>query len=150
MAISDLDIPYYGASYFPGSSLHIRVVELDPPSNQGNRDVPIALGGQFPVLTPPEMTLEKVCDPDLVVPGDTITFTITWSNIGQADATCVILTDTLDWVAEIIPGSFLFWTSENPVKMAPSPGPVLSGQSFTWDIGYWRGTGENAACGDSR
>jgi uncharacterized repeat protein (TIGR01451 family) len=141
MAISDLDIPYYGASYFPGSSLHIRVVELDPPSNQGNRDVPIALGGQFPVLTPPKMTLEKVVDPDIVVPGDTITFTITWSNIGQADATCVVLTDTLDWAAEIIPGSFLFWTSENPIKMAPSPGPVLGGQSFTWDLGYWRGTG---------
>ncbi len=139
LAVTDLSADYRGASYWPGESLHVKIISLDPSSNQGNRDVPISVGRDL--LQPPEMTLEKTCNPTIVVPGDTITFTITWSNIGQADATCVILTDTLDWVGAIIPGSFLFWTSENPVKMAPSPGPVVSGQSFTWNIGYWRGTG---------
>jgi serine-aspartate repeat-containing protein C/D/E len=139
LAMTDLSIDYKGASYWPGESLHVKIIELNPCSNQGNRDVPISVGKTL--LKPPEMTLDKYCDPYVVLRGDTITFEIVWTNLGEADASCVLLTDDLDWVAHIIPGSFLFWTNENPTPMPPSPGPVITGQHFELDIGYWRGTG---------
>ena len=48
LAATDIDSGYYGASYFPGSSLHVRIIALDPPTNSGNRDVPISLSGVSP------------------------------------------------------------------------------------------------------
>ncbi|MBN1677609.1 MAG: hypothetical protein JW880_03640 [Candidatus Thermoplasmatota archaeon] len=129
---------YLGASYYPGSALHVRMQYINPPADEGNRDVPIALGQ---LLGPPEMVLEKECDPQEVVMGDVITFTISWTNIGQADACCVFLEDDMPPQIDFVPGSFLFWTSENPTKMTPSPGPTVVGDYFSWLIGSWRGMG---------
>jgi len=142
LALTNLAMNYYGASYYPGSSLHVRFVEIDPPANMGNMDVAIALGT---LLMPPKMNLEKWCDPTVVVYGDVITFTIHFNNTGQADAACVMLEDWLPWVVDLVPGSFLFWTSQNPVPMPPSPGPVVIGNYFYWSIGYWPGMGAESA-----
>jgi uncharacterized repeat protein (TIGR01451 family) len=140
LAVTDLsaDPVYLGASYYPGSALHVRMVSIDPGVDEGNRDVPIMLGE---VLTPPRMELEKCCEPTLVVKGDEITFTISWTNTGQAAAGCVQLHDDLPYVVDIDPSSFLFWTSKNPVSSQPLPGPTISGGEFDWYIGYWPGTG---------
>ncbi len=105
LAVTDLSIGYLGASYYPGSALHVRMVSIDPGVDEGNRDVPIMLGE---VLTPPRMELEKCCDPTLVVEGDEITFTISWTNTGQAAAGCVVLHDDLPYVVDIDPSSFLY------------------------------------------
>ncbi len=137
-SLRPVDIGYLGASYYPGSALHVRMVSIDPGIDEGNRDVPIMLGE---VLTPPKMELEKSCDPTLVVKGDEITFTISWTNTGQAAAGCVQLHDDLPYVVDIDPSSFLFWTSKNPVPSKPLPGPTISGDEFDWYLGYWPGTG---------
>jgi uncharacterized repeat protein (TIGR01451 family) len=152
MALTGSSPGYLGASYFPGASLHVKVWDLCPDVNKGNRDVPIMLGE---VLMPPEMTLEKwvnpknVADPQDFLPGDTVTFTIHWSNIGQATASCIELNDWVDDVVSILPGSFLFWTvagSTTSPKLPPSPGPtILDDHSFYLPIGTWRGTGENSS-----
>ena len=138
--LSDPENPYYGASYYPGSALHVRMVMIDPTDNQGHRDVPIMLGE---VLTPPEMVLDKTCDPEVVVEGDEITFELTWSNIGQAAASCLVFHDDLPWVVDIDPTSFLYWTSVNPTKLPPSTVPTVSGGTWDWSLGYWPGTGVN-------
>jgi len=133
------DVPSgLGASFYPGSALHVRMIMIDPEDNQGHRDVPIMLGE---VMTPPEMTLDKVCDPCTVVEDDEITFELTWSNIGQAAASCLVFHDDLPWVIDIDPTSFLYWTSANPTPMPPSPMPVVSGDTWDWSLGYWPGTG---------
>ncbi|MEM4277422.1 MAG: hypothetical protein QXQ13_08085, partial [Thermoplasmata archaeon] len=141
MALTSIPAGYYGASYYPGSSLHVRIVALDPPSNQGNRDVPIALGQ---VMTPPEVNVEKSVDPSIVVKGDVVTYVVHWNNTGQATAH-ITLDDWLPPEATLIPGSFLVWTSENPTPMPPSPGPTVDGRHITWIIGPWRGTGLDSA-----
>ncbi|MBU0479352.1 DUF11 domain-containing protein, partial [bacterium] len=150
MAVTDIPNNYYGASYFPGSSLHVRIVDLDPPTNQGNRDVPIALGGAYPVLTPPNMTLDKWVEP-LLVPdpqtfkiGDTITFTIRFSNIGQADAKCVLIDDYLPSVVAYVSGSSVLWTSENPAHLTFPPAQQTS-TWLEWGPTAWRGTGVDGA-----
>ncbi|MCU0852877.1 MAG: hypothetical protein MUC90_06485, partial [Thermoplasmata archaeon] len=136
---------HLGASYYPGSSLHVRIVEMTPSevSDEGNRDVPIALGQ---LLMPPEMVLEKWVepaaepDPQDFLPGETITFTIHWTNIGQAQATCVELWDSLDPVATIIPGSFYLIVGDDPpVSITPV---VLTDTYFELSVAYWPGTGE--------
>jgi len=146
MALTGSSPGYLGASYFPGASLHVKVWSLVPDDNKGNRDVPIMLGE---VLMPPEMTLEKwvepkeVADPQCFLPGATVTFTIHWSNIGQATAACIELNDWVDDVVAIDVDSFRVWTNENPTPLPPSPGPtMLDDHSFYLSIGTWRGTGE--------
>ncbi|MCJ7562794.1 MAG: hypothetical protein MUO84_07295, partial [Thermoplasmata archaeon] len=142
LSVTDLAADFLGSSYFPGSALHVRLVSLVPSADEGNRDVPIALAT---VLTPPEMTLEKSCVPTEVVFGDEITFTINWSNIGQAYANCIVLWDILPDVIDLDEDSFLMWTSENPTKMTPEPGPIVYDGWFEWELGPMRGTGADDA-----
>jgi uncharacterized repeat protein (TIGR01451 family) len=138
LTVSDSSTNLLGASYYPGSALHVNMTSIDPGCDEGNRDVPIMLGA---LLTPPDMELEKECTPTTVVEGDKITFTLDWTNTGQAAASCVALHDDLPYVVDIDPTSFLYWTSKNLVKTKPLPGPTVSGGVFDWAIGYWPGTG---------
>ncbi|HUU07086.1 MAG TPA: hypothetical protein VMW88_01595, partial [Thermoplasmata archaeon] len=143
LSVTDLSASFLGSSYFPGSALHVRLVSIDPSADEGNRDVPIALGD---LLTPPQLTLEKSCAPTEVVYGDEITFEITWSNIGQAYANCIVLWDILPDQIDLDTSSFLMWTSVNPTKMTPVPGPVVyGGDWFEWLLGPMRGTGTDSA-----
>ncbi len=143
LAVSDEVPGRLGASYYPGSALHVRMVMTDPETNEGHRDVPIMLGD---VLMPPEMTLEKECDPCTVIEGDEITFEITWSNIGQAAAGCLVFHDDLPYVVDIDPTSFRYWTSVQTTPMPLSTPPTVSGDTWDWTLGYWPGTGYDG-CG---
>ena len=138
LAVSDLSVDYLGASYYPGSAAHVNLTSIDPGVDEGNREVPIMLGE---VLTPPDMELTKSCDPTVVVQGDEITFTLSWTNTGQATAGCVQLHDDLPYVVDIDAASFLYWTSKVPTKTQPLPGPTIVGSTFDWYIGFWPGTG---------
>ena len=102
-----------------------------PSVEEGHRDVPISLG----LLTPPEMTLDKECTPSEVVEGDTITFTVHYTNDGMADAYCVEMWDVLDGPGRSSEGTFLYWDSEYPTP-TPISGPVLDSTGFSWYIGY--------------
>ena len=132
LAVSDPDSGIKGASYWPGESLHVRLVNMDPAVNNGNRDVPISVNE---VKGPPEMELMKECDPEVVLEGDTITFTVHWMNLGEAPAYCVRLWDELPWSVDLVSGSFLYNDSSNPLPMPPIPGPVETGTGWQWDIG---------------
>jgi uncharacterized repeat protein (TIGR01451 family) len=140
LAISNIPEGYYGASFFPGESLHVRIVAMDPDVNNGNRDVPISLGQ---LLGPPEMNLEKECNPEIVTEGDIITFTIHFNNTGQGDASCVNLWDNLPGpgIVSILPDSFLYWDTTDPTPMQPIPGPILTSDGWSWFIGPFSGTG---------
>ncbi|UCE80394.1 MAG: DUF11 domain-containing protein, partial [Methanobacteriota archaeon] len=131
-----------GASFYPGSALHVRLVELIPSADEGNRDVPIALAQ---LMIPPMMTLEKSCDPYEVVYGDTITFNITYSNEGQAYADCVYLWDDLPYVIDLVPDSFRMMTSDYPVWIDVSSLVEITLYGFELDIGPYRGTGPDDA-----
>ena len=133
LAVTDLDAGIQGASYFPGESLHVRIVAMNPDVNNGNRDVPISLGE---ITGPPEMELMKECDPEVVLEGDTITFTVHWMNIGESPAYCVKLWDELPWSVDLLPDTFLYWDSTNPTKMTPLPGPVVTSTGWEWDLGF--------------
>jgi len=134
LAVTNLDEGIRGASYWPGESLHVRIVEMNPDVNNGNRDVPISVKE---LTGPPELELMKECDPEVVLEGDTITFTVHWMNTGGAPAYCAKLWDELPLDAvELDPDSFLYWDTTNPTPMTPFPGPVTTSTGWEWDIGY--------------
>ncbi|MEM3039127.1 MAG: hypothetical protein QXE45_07030, partial [Thermoplasmata archaeon] len=142
LALTNFAQQYWGASYYPGSNLHIRIVSISPPDNQGNRDVPFPVNA---ILTPPEMHLNKTGNKKCVIEGDIITFTITFDNTGQADACCVQLDDWMPWVIDYVPGSAYFWTNESPIKypLDGNPNFIIDGQHITWLIGTVRGCGDD-------
>ncbi len=134
-----------GASFYPGSAAHVRLVSVEPPlGDEGNRDVPIMLSG---CLMPPDMNIAKSCDPDSVALGDEITFTISWMNIGQDMADEVVIADDLPSVLDLDTSSFLFWTSEDATPEYPSDMLLVDEamDSFELDIDTWPGTGAESA-----
>ncbi len=141
LAVTNIPGGIYGASFYSGSSLHVRIHDFETnfaTLNEGNMDVPFAINT---ILTPPEMHLEKFVDDQEVVEGQIITFTIHFNNTGQAEAQCVNIWDNLPFVADIIPGSFLYWTNSNP-PLPPVPGPtIVDPQHWSWFIGHYPGTG---------
>ncbi|MEM4265441.1 MAG: hypothetical protein QW505_06665, partial [Thermoplasmata archaeon] len=142
LALTNFAQQYWGASYYPGSNLHIRIVSISPPDNQGNRDVPFPVNA---ILTPPEMHLNKTGNKKCVIEGDIITFTITFDNTGQADAWCVQLDDWMPWVIDYVPGSAYFWTNESPIKfpLEGNPNFIIDGQHISWFVGTFRGCGDD-------
>jgi uncharacterized repeat protein (TIGR01451 family) len=87
-----------------------------------------ANGNQYPpetdsaivMVTAPVMTLTKTADVTTAEPGDLITYTIEYANIGTGDATSVIIIDT-------IPADTSF-VSSNPAYDS------VSGDSYRWNI----------------
>lgn len=145
LTLSDLANGKYGASYYSGSSLHVRIDDYTTnfaQINSGNMDVPFAINT---ILTPPEMHLQKSVDKPEVVEGDIMTFTVHFNNTGQADAQCINIWDVLDPVADIIPGSFLVWTGTNPPTPPINPPNLTDPQHWSWYIGSVRGTGQDSA-----
>ncbi|MDD1749955.1 MAG: hypothetical protein LUO89_08770, partial [Methanothrix sp.] len=132
LAVTDLANDIRGASFWPGESLHVRIVAMSPDVNNGNRDVPISVKE---VSGPPEMELMKECDPEVVLEGDIITFTVHWQNTGDSTAYCVKLWDELPWSVDLLPASFLYWDSTNPTPMTPIPGPTATATGWEWQLG---------------
>ena len=131
-----------GASWYPGSSLHVAINLEVPALDQGDRDVP------FPVkwiLTPPSMHIAKECSPSVVYVGGVVTFTIDMWNTGEADALNVVLVDDMPAVVSYIPGTAWYWTTgaadwlpfRNPDSTIPATNSVV------WNIGTIRGTDKN-------
>ena len=78
--------------------------------------VPVSTDVQAPVLN-----IVKIDYTDPIWPGGTLTYTLAYSNTGGADATSVVISDTID-------GNTAFVTS------SPLPSNVM-GSTYYWDIG---------------
>ena len=127
-----------GAGFYPGAALHVNLFDLDPSANEGALDVPIAAPG---ILIPPEMTLDKCCDPETVGVGEDITFRLEWTNWGEADAAKLVIGDELPANLDLDGSSFLFWTSEDMTPEYPTDELTIIDNSFYLTFATWRGTG---------
>ncbi|TET89689.1 MAG: DUF11 domain-containing protein, partial [Methanomassiliicoccales archaeon] len=74
-----------------------------------------------PVVGEPDMNVYKTADKLTVIPGDIITHTITYENVGSADAYDVVIRDT-------IPAETTFVSCSNSCYLE-------SGSTYRWDIG---------------
>ena len=79
-----------GAAYFPGSSLHVRLIEVD--GKKSAEDISLNVEE---VMSPPDVVLEKFNTPSMVVEGDTMMIKIRWENLGQADTQNLVLWDII-------------------------------------------------------
>ena len=139
-----------GASWFPGASLHVKLMEKG-----GANDLPInVLSG---VLTPPIMQLHKFVRPDKGAAGDILQFEVELINMGQANANLVSLVDfipmyLLNGVVEYQAGSSVWWDSRG-LTIDPFPDPTIISSppavELTWDLTGMvaRGTGLQGADG---
>ena len=124
-----------GASWFPGASLHVRLM-----GKGGANDLPInVLSG---ILTPPVMQLHKFVRPDKGAAGDILQFEVELVNMGQADANLVSLTDylpsyLLNSVVDYQAGSSVWWDSRG-TTIDPFADPIITptptGVQLTWDL----------------
>jgi uncharacterized repeat protein (TIGR01451 family) len=139
-----------GASWFPGASLHVRLMEKG-----GANDLPInVLSG---VLTPPNMQLHKFVRPDKGAAGDILQFEVELINMGQADANLVSLVDfiplyLLDGVVEYQTGPSVWWDSRgNTIDPFPDPTITPTDVQLTWDLTGMvaRGTGLQGSDGQT-
>jgi uncharacterized repeat protein (TIGR01451 family) len=73
------------------------------------------------VETAANLAVTKSHNPDLFVPGETLTYTLTYVNYGPSDAQDVTITDTL-------PTSVTYGS----IVSSPLPAPTPDGQSLTW------------------
>lgn len=124
-----------GASFFPGSSLHVELPNQAPqwPHN-GAQDLPINV---LNTLTPPNLVLEKFCVPDELAVGDTVTFTIAAENTGEGLARLLMLRDYMYCGLRYVAHSTYVWTSADPTKVQFN-GPTFVGDDPTvleWILG---------------
>jgi hypothetical protein len=88
------------------------------------------LNEPFIPFTPPDLALEKVANPTLAIPGDTVEYTISVENVGEGAAVDYTVTDDYDErYMEVVDanggtddGDTITWTF---------PGPLAPGASFT-------------------
>ncbi len=78
-------------------------------------------------VTAPLMTISKTADVTEADPGDQITYTITYENIGSGNATNVVIEDTID-------------PDTTYVSATPAPDSIV-GDVLTWNIGIVAGGG---------
>lgn len=97
-------------------------VTLDYDDANGNPISPQESDSADVTVTAPEMTFSKTADKATANPGDTITYTLSYHNIGTGDADNVVVEDT-------IPAATTF------VSSTPAYDGV-SGDTYTWNIGY--------------
>ena len=79
-----------GAAYFPGSSLHVRMILVD--DKKSSEDISMNVEQIF---SHPDVVLEKFNTPRMVVVGDTMKMKIMWENLAQADAQNLVLWDII-------------------------------------------------------
>jgi uncharacterized repeat protein (TIGR01451 family) len=130
LAVTALPVQY-GASHYPGASLHGRIDSTDPWTDPGNADLPVDIRGVF---MPPNMELAKECDPTVVAKDDTISFSLMLSNLGEAQAMDIDLEDVLPSVLSINPTSFTYRDTADSTPRNPVPYPtVIDPQHFEWN-----------------
>ena len=77
---------------------------------------------------PPTITLSKSADVTTAIPGDTITYTLTYGNTGPGDATDLVITDTIPANTTLVPGSISGGGTESGGVITWNLGPLLAGQ----------------------
>jgi hypothetical protein len=127
-----------GASYFPGSSLHVRLLDVN--GKKSAEDISINVEE---VLSPPSVVLEKFCNPQMTLVGKKMTFLIAWENTGQSPALNLELWDFIaldedgDPLLQYVSNSGIMWTSADPSEV-PVPDPDLNPAplAWVWDMGW--------------
>ncbi len=76
----------------------------------------------------PIITLSKSADVTTAIPGDTITYTLTYGNTGPGDATNLVITDTIPANTTLVPGSISGGGTESGGIITWNLGPLLAGQ----------------------
>ena len=79
-------------------------------------------------ILPPTITLSKSADVTTAIPGDTITYTLTYGNTGSGDATNLVITDTIPANTTLVPGSISGGGTESGGVITWNLGPLLAGQ----------------------
>lgn len=75
----------------------------------------------------PNLSIDKTVNPDPVLPGQNLAYTITYANTGASTATNVTVTDT-------VPTNTTF-SSASPVGQVVSAPPVGGAGTVTWNVG---------------
>jgi uncharacterized repeat protein (TIGR01451 family)/uncharacterized delta-60 repeat protein len=77
-------------------------------------------------LLAPELAIDKLVTPTLTYVGETVTYTLSFSNTGAYTATAVLVTDTLP--------AGLSYLSTVGVDPGTISGPTVSGQQLVWSL----------------
>ena len=118
-----------GASYYHGSSLHIRILGtlwddghggLEYRPSGGSQDVPINV---IAILTPPDLWMKKTFDPDVRAPDEITTITLEIQNHGQTDAYMHDLFDYLPEGVEYV-GLLKTWTLKDSTHVNIDYDPI--------------------------
>lgn len=80
------------------------------------------------------VTAEKTGIPDFAGVGDTVSYTITLTNTGNAAANHVILTDAIPAGTTFVPGSLVGATGTPPTLMLTNPIPAGGTATVTFDV----------------
>jgi len=96
-------------------------IDTDPPFRGGESFVWVGSGSPFIIDIPsPDLTVTKTDGVDVADPGDTLTYTIDFANIGDGEGENVVITDTLpDYVTFV----------------SASDGGSEAGGVVTWNLG---------------
>ncbi len=96
-------------------------IDTDPPFRGGESFVWVGAGSPFIIDIPsPDLTVTKTDGVDVADPGDTLTYTIDFANIGDGEGENVVITDTLpDYVTFV----------------SASDGGTEAGGVVTWNMG---------------
>lgn len=127
-----------GSSYFPGSSLHVRLLDVN--GKKSAEDISINVEE---VLSPPSVVLEKFCNPQMTLVGKKMTFLIAWENTAQSPAFDLQLWDVIaldedgNPLLQYVSDSGVMWTSTDPTEV-PVPDPDLNPDpiAWVWDMGW--------------
>ncbi len=107
-------------AFTPDGTLLRNTATLDYSDANGN-PYPQMKDSADVTVTAPIMTIEKTADVSTADPGDEITYTLTYKNIGTGLATNVVVQDNIPTQTEFV--------SANPAYTS------VSGDTYTWEIG---------------
>jgi len=107
-------------------------LEID--ARVGQAQVDNARGSARVSTTRPEIDVKKFADKTHVLPGDTVTFTITVTNSGTMDVEKIDVFDELPSEVEPISVSGGEMRANKKVATARFPGPLHPGESATFTV----------------
>jgi uncharacterized repeat protein (TIGR01451 family) len=106
----------------------------EPPANQGNNTG----SDTTPVNAAPDLVITKTDNDNSVAAGGSVTYTISYSNVGTQDATGVTITETLPPGATIHPSNLVgnggIWTQIAPSQFRTTIGNLNAGVNGTVSI----------------
>ena len=82
------------------------------------------------VISPtlPDVTITKTVQPADVVPGDPVTYVLTYANVGLASAASVVITD-------VLPPELLTSTASYTASTSYVSGPIIATDHYVWSMG---------------